>query len=220
MTIQFTITRHDFFGLLNDVLPFVGGDETLPMLTAVQIEIAGKRITVRATDRFTFGRAWFELEEEIGEATVMVAAADIRAAAKYHPALKRGLPQKELTITVDPGPELGTNWYTMNASLKTGSLTITSGGVFDAKVTSEHRAFNGEFVSVDKLVPTEFTGVPEIAWNPDLMHKFNQVRRNRRMPIQVRFSGENRPIRIDIGPQFTGCIMPATLEAARKQWAA
>jgi hypothetical protein len=95
-----------------------------------------------------------------------------------------------------------------NPSVDTGTITFASGGTFDAKVTSEHRLYSGEFVPVDKLIPETFTDVGEIYWLPEYMGKFSHVRRHRR-EFQVRFAGPAKPIRIDIGPQFTGLIMPA-----------
>lgn len=209
-TIMFRILRSDWFGLLGDVLPFAGDDATLPMLTVVQVTIAGKRITARATDRFSFGRAWHELDEIDGpDCTVLIPAQDAIAAAKLHPAHRRGLPAKELEISIHPGPDLGDSWYSLSPSDEAGTLVITSGGTFDAKVTSEHRLFTGKWISTDDLIPETFTDTGEIRWNPDLMDRFRKVRRSPRDAIQVRFSGPHRPIRVDIGPQFTGLLMPA-----------
>lgn len=210
-TFTFTIDRAAWQSLLSDVLPFTGDDLTLPLLTAIQVEFAGKRITMRATDRFALGKVWWEHDTEIGAAKVMLPASDARAMAKLHPAHARGLPQKELTITVNPGPALGQHWYTQPKDIEAGTITITSGGVFDPKVTSEHRVFNGDFVDCDKLIPEEFTGTPQIGWNPDFMDKFRRVSRDRHKPVRVRFAGAYRPIRVDIGDRFTGILMPAML---------
>lgn len=217
----FSIPRVDWFRVLDDVLPFTGDDDTQPMLTGVNLTLAGKKLTAAGTDRFSLGVREYVIDDSEAEITgedftILVSRRDVAAMKRFHVPHQRGLPQKTLNVTVK-GRELGKEGKKTALGRPTvesgGFIQIESGGKFDATVTSVHKGLEWEFVKYDNLIPdpAKATGTPCMAWSPEFMARFAKVH-NPNRHARVTFYGERKPVRVDIGDQFIGLLMPQDRE--------
>jgi DNA polymerase III sliding clamp (beta) subunit (PCNA family) len=212
--VSFRIRRDDFVLALTEGALCAGSDWTLPMLTGVHVVIDPKGlITAESTDRFTLCRRTFHLDVNDtenafafdGAAAVglVLPKSDLTRIAQMHTASPRGQAPRTLNVTVAGRTEDSI-----------GSITIESGGGYDAHVLSTHKGIDVEYINaqgiLDSAVPTAQAGAMV---NPEYLPRFAKVKHSRTRGAQIKFCGPGKPVRIEIGDQFVGLIMPMREDA-------
>ncbi|WP_457541706.1 DNA polymerase III subunit beta family protein [Streptomyces filamentosus] len=130
-----TVDTPAFLAQLHRTLPARGTDFTLPILTGVEVTLAGQALTLAATDRYRFAAASIPSAPAqngtAGDATLS-AVVPGDALKRLAPALKTHTGPLSLGFTPDG------RW-----------LTLTSG-----QITTTLRSFEGRLPSYSKLFPT------------------------------------------------------------------
>lgn len=201
---SFTITVPSAASLsevLASTLPFADSDASLPVLCALEITAAADRLEVAATDRHVLGITGTAASVE-GDAVPFLVP------SKLATALVRSLKTQrhaEITITADV------------VRGRVGRITVAAP---DTGWQESHTLEEiGEFPKVRKLFPEEGTtgpGVSVIGLDPLLLAKFAKVKVSggARPAARLSLTAERKPVRVDIGEDFRGLIMPCALPAA------
>lgn len=178
----------DLVDALRAVAPHV--DKSLTVLSRVHVAIAPETATFTAMGRYSAAIFTAECKADGEGAFLLTLAdvADVMRSAKGDAALSH--------VTIRYADERVT-------------LETSSGGKRIIPVSPD------AFPNVARLVPTgEGKPVAEIAFSPDLLHRFAVKVGRKIAPIRLTFSGgANKPTRIAVvgEPRFTGLLMPARI---------
>lgn len=143
-----TMDAQTFLGQLNRVLPAAGCDDTLPVLTGIQITLDGEKLTMAATDRYRFAVAEVPAaataQPPEKPLTALIPAATLSALAKR---LKTHDGPVGIGILEDDHAdgEPVANWPIPRATLSLGAVTITM------------RAIEGSLPKYQTLFPKTYT---------------------------------------------------------------
>lgn len=113
--------RDAFAGALDRVWIAASKDETLPILTAIQMECSGKSLTFRATDRYRLATESLKLPRFAQEFTFLLRAGAWKSMAKYLTGEKIYL---RLLVTADVAGRPGGS-YTLSLSSGDAAFTLT-----------------------------------------------------------------------------------------------
>ncbi|MBT2404637.1 MULTISPECIES: DNA polymerase III subunit beta [unclassified Streptomyces] len=123
-----TMDAQAFLGQLNRVLPAAGSDDTLPVLTGIQVTLDGETLTMAATDRYRFAVAEVPVTATVQPPekplAALIPAATLSALAKR---LKNHDGPVGIGILEDDhaeGDPVAT-WPTPRATLSLGAITVT-----------------------------------------------------------------------------------------------
>lgn len=98
--ISITLLPEDLRDLVRRVLPFVGTDEILPMLTGVAFEARGGMLTATATDRYVIGVAKLTMPEA-PDVVFSITAGHWREVLRLYPVPRKAGEPLPVTLTVD-----------------------------------------------------------------------------------------------------------------------
>lgn len=196
MSASFTLTAADAHNALKASLVCAGRDDTLPMLTCIELTHEGSDIILASTDRFRLGLVRVTAKSgdeypsfDFGQ-TVLDGADVKRAAAIVKPA-KASQGNWEVTFTLD---ESGLRYKTLDG------------------LEGVIRVSDSEFPKVRQLInaptPDETIEDPTFTVNLDYLASFAKVRFTKRDDISVYPNVAGRPIRIAVGDHFIGLLMP------------
>jgi DNA polymerase III subunit beta len=134
------------------VLPAASRDDTLPILTAVCLDIDGGQVTLAATDRYRMAvrRLHWEPADPGLRAVVLVPARTLADAARI---MAAGAP---VTVAFEPGAEVPGRREGEPRPAE-GMITFSSGG---RRLTG--RLIAGEFIRYEARFPTEFGSYAEV----------------------------------------------------------
>lgn len=79
----FTVDRVDLAGAFDRATVAASMDDTLPILTAMQLRCTGKKLTIQATDRYRLSSETLTLSRSVQEFTFLLQAASWKAMAKH-----------------------------------------------------------------------------------------------------------------------------------------
>ena len=189
---KITLKAVDLAEALRVAALFAGTDATIPMLGAVRLECNGVKLTALATDRYTAALYTTEAEGDvlftanIPTANVRIILTTLKGAAAHTPV--------ELTRDGD-------------------RLTVRT---FDGQVTVTLN--NDDFPKLRHLIPDAHDGdgtgnVGLIGFNPAYLARLAKVAtgKGRHEPARLTFTTPLKPVRVDIGENFVGLIMPVRI---------
>jgi hypothetical protein len=210
-----TITASEFRSLVEPVLPLAGSDDTLPVLTAVQVQAEGKWLTASATDRFRAGIKRIEKRASDEDPTIewptfaaLIPTRAIRSLlTMYKP--RRGTMDPTLTLTVE-GNRLTAEAVGLFAMFDAGRFVYT--------------LQDGEYPKFRRLV-REALDTPEdqrsaeIGLNPKFLSQF----KSSATVMRYRLGSVGKPIIVTDDAGFIGILMPRKLigsnaDRGREDW--
>jgi DNA polymerase III sliding clamp (beta) subunit (PCNA family) len=148
------------------------GKSAIDSLAAVYLSATGGTITATASDRYRLIAGEIAGEGELGQTAIRLS--DLK---NILAAIKSERVSREITFT-----------------RAADSLSVAIGG------TSLNLSIGtGKFPPYEHLIPTEFTAVESIAFNPSYMADFGKVpSSNAKGMLTAQFSGVNKPIKVTI----------------------
>lgn len=184
-----TVEAADLMRALGNVLPFAG--DQVPVL---QLAADGQAWRFSATNRFQLGTWTMPVASEPFTATLPWAAAQhIR---KHFHIRSKGA---RLTLAVD----LAAN------TLRVSTDSPLDGPAMEATYDLPTSNVFPNFQCVlDKLVPSDLGSV---GVNPAYLAAFGKVQAGSGEPMRLTFHGRFNGIRVDIGENFTGLLMPVRM---------
>lgn len=207
MSATFTLTTFDAHNALKASLVCAGKDDTLPMLTCIEMTHEGSDIILTSTDRFRLGMLRVTAKSgegfpdfEFGQ--TILDGADVKRAAAILKPSKAAERNVEVTFTLD---ESGLRYQTNDGV----------GGVI--------RVTDHEFPKVRQLItaptPEDEVTDPSFTVNLDYLASFAKVRFSKRDDISI-YPGSSpaRPVRIAVGDHFIGLVMPVRSEVRYAKW--
>jgi DNA polymerase-3 subunit beta len=115
------LDREELAGALDRVWIAASKDDTLPILTAIQLECSGKALTFRATDRYRLATETVQLPRAVQEFTFLLRAAAWKSMAKHLTGDKISL---RVLVTADHAGRPGGS-YTLSLSSGDAAFTLT-----------------------------------------------------------------------------------------------
>lgn len=206
-----TITTADFTGLLGDVIPFAFPDDDLPILNAVNLAWDGEQLHAQATDhRRIAWSSWHPDDEPDTDVQgdlfhqpgsgddpwqVLVPLDDaVHLVKTYKLAAKEAV---RVPVTLD----VGLGRLTVERDRDSGHPAITT--VIESR-PGEYPNPRAILSGFDAVNP-----VDGLAFTAKLLADFAKVRP--RGPLQMKFTGEGKPVLVTIGERFVGAIQPIRL---------
>jgi hypothetical protein len=196
----FTIARGELINGITTALAFAGTDDTLPMLTGVDLSIRNGRLIFSATDRFRLAVIRVYVADLAGE-DGRLGFLDRKAARKLLTLIRggrvreKGLPVK-VAVTTDKVTGLN-------------ELTVDD---YATKITS--KLVDVEFPRYDRILRDTLQlkgAVDQWAVNPEHLAAFKVARWQSGLPAIVRAAEPNRPIIVTVGDHFIGMQMPVRM---------
>lgn len=187
-----TLTAGQFRRLVTPVLPCVGTDAMLPVLTAMKIETRGKWLLASGTDRFKLGVKRIECPEgEWPEFSALVPARAIRNIMSLFKPMRHLDP--EITLSVDKD-----------------RLTVSATGGLDmlAAAQASYYLEQGEFPKLHSIVVTELKADPSsmnTGFNWKHLSAFTAA--DGGGGLSVRGRGDSHALLV-MGEDFIGFVMP------------
>jgi len=185
-----TVQPAELIAALTAVIPHAGTDKTLPMLRALKFETTddNKTLTVVATNRYTLGT--YRMEWDGGEVDALLDLDDVKTLLAY---AKKAAKYNRIALT----------------------FTDKTAEAFDFERRVEFRLMECDFVKWAAILPSASQDhadrIDRIGFNPAFMASFAKAA-ERGLPMILTMPGRpDKPVRIDIGENFTGLIMPVRL---------
>jgi len=184
--------------LLTTVLPFAGGDLSLPVIATVKLEGRGGRLLAIATDRYTLGVSKIEVEDCDGF-EALVKAKDVRhilATFKNRKAI-----ESKVALTVSDGSI---------------TVSLVDGLFADADdLTARYSLMDGTYPKVLHIFRDWKPAESAVAGcNPLFLARFQHVTSMRGEPVKVSIGAGRNPVIVQAGDYFIGAIMPVTYDKA------
>ena len=179
-----TLSAELFAEAISQVAIAAGRDDTLPMLTGIQVEISGNTMVLAATDRFRLGireLTWSAVSPEI-EATVLI-------------------PAKTLAETAKAAAN-GTEVH-LSLGAASGSGTDRILGISSAGKRSTTRLIDAEFPKFRQLLPTEHTAMATIGV-AELTEAIKRVSLVADRSAQIRMEFTDNALRLSAGVDDVG----------------
>lgn len=189
MTIK--LQTNELVRVLKEASLFAHSDNMIPIINAVHMEARGTELVAVATDRFTLGASKTELDEP-GEFLAALSLRQVKTITQLAGAGK----QCFSTVAVD-------------ADDKTVRVSFSSGETLTLPTEIERGAHRAWL----KLLDTEPDNGPSKAMdiNPQLIAKFARLQGSRASRMRMHFFGHAKPIRITVGDDFVGLVMPVRM---------
>ena len=160
---RFTIQASTLASALRNVAPFASTDDTLPILTGVQVTVSGREVTLLTTDRYTLARQVLTLDADdvTGCGSIVLPKATIKALSAATKAR---------------------NWELTSITAGDDD-TITV--ICHDGATSTTKALSGDFPRCGKMLDDfqpapdvrEVSSLPSIAFNAGILARFAKVGR-------------------------------------------
>lgn len=190
-SIGFTVSTHDAHRWFKASLVCAGKDDTLPMLTHVQLKHVGNTLLLTSTDRFRLGVVRIEALEDVPTFEPMILnGKDVKQAATVLKAVNAGTREVPVTFTIEDR-EI------------TYRRADGIGGVI--------RIEDVDFPGVDRLLtmPNCEDDLFPFEVNSTYLADFAKVRFETRDNIGIYpGTGPGKPVRVKVGNHFVGLIMP------------
>lgn len=134
----FNVDRSELAGALDRATVAASKDDTLPLLTAIKLGCAGKKLTIHATDRYRLSSETLTLSRAVHEFTFLLQAARWKAMTKH-------LVGEQITIGV----------------LAAGDIAGRSGGCETLNIGADDVAFtlspmSGDYPKIESLFEAEY----------------------------------------------------------------
>lgn len=160
-------------------------DEALPALNAVRLWATGGKIYAAATDRFRLIEGVKDSEGDLDP--VLIRLTDVKRII----ALAKGDKRKfSLPVSISAAGGL------VSVAIGGDSLTIST--------------WDANFPPYEHLFPAndaDPVAIPAIMFNPALFSDYAKIA-GKGAPVGVRFYGENKPIKIELGDGWRALLMP------------
>jgi DNA polymerase III subunit beta len=147
-----TVDGGVFATAIGQVTPAASRDDTLPVITGVNLEIEGDTITMVATDRYRLAirELGWSPARAIGRSTLLVPAKTLADASRM---MAPGVPVRILTRGMDGGGPAGSTGGDAAGSLRAGDAMIgfESGG---RRLTT--RLIGGDYIKYSSKFPADF----------------------------------------------------------------
>ncbi|MBY0441927.1 MAG: DNA polymerase III subunit beta [Mycobacteriaceae bacterium] len=179
-----TLSAELFAEAISQVAVAAGRDDTLPMLTGIQVEISGNTMVLAATDRFRLGireLTWSAVSPEI-ETTVLIPAKTLAETAK----------------AAASGSQVHLSLGSASGSGNDRILGISSDGK-----RSTTRLIDAEFPKFRQLLPTEHTAMATIG-AAELTEAIKRVSLVADRSAQIRMEFADNVLRLSAGVDDVG----------------
>jgi DNA polymerase III sliding clamp (beta) subunit (PCNA family) len=195
-----TMNAADLHRILHNGLLFADTDQSLPMLTAVQLEFSGDKVVSLATDRYLMGMTRADYTGE--EFTVLVNRFDVERVAKMaKPPTKGKATHEDRSVDIEHDAD---------------NARVTF--VFSSGESVTVQTVDAQFPAIRRLLPTEQrpTG-GYVAVNAQYLAKFARVISESKYDQMFLSAGAaHQPMAVRIGDHFVGMQMP--VKTIRTGW--
>jgi DNA polymerase III sliding clamp (beta) subunit (PCNA family) len=184
-----TVNASELLNILTKVSAFASTDRTIPMLNAVRLEASDGVLIAMATDRYV--------------AAIMTLPYEGNGSFVFHASLAD---VKTLLAIVKRTDRYATSPVALSVS--DGYPATLHVKTYDG--TSTFRDETADFPKLRAIVPDARKDSPidAIAVDPKLLARFSKVATKDNQPLRLHFTGSLKPIRLEIGTDFVGLIMP------------
>lgn len=197
-----TMLAADLARVLHNAMLFASRDDTLPMLNAVQLQATGERLIAAGTDRFSLGVSSAPLESEPFKIMLRLEQAEL-IGRMAKPGRGGGRKLRSAELSLSPQGKRFTVAFGTGESVSVPTLDATP-------------------VKWQQLLTQEFEPIEFIAVNAQYMARFGKVDGgDGRSYMNMWFRSPSKPIRVQVGPDFVGLIMPVRMADDRgwPEWA-
>ncbi|OBK04670.1 hypothetical protein A5746_10240 [Mycolicibacterium conceptionense] len=199
MTVQ--LMTNELTRILKDAQIFASTNTTLPIINAVHLEARNGELIAVATDRFVLGVSKAPLDEAGESFEVALPLRQVKSIVQLAGACKQAFSQTALKVED-----------------KKLSVAFSSGETLVLPVELEsgpHRGWMQLLSAAADESPSKVMAV-----NPQLLAKFARVG-GASTRLRLGFFGPSKPIRVSIGDDFVGLIMPVRIDSEEApEWAA
>lgn len=209
---------------------FAGTDDTLPAMTCVRIDFdGGKTLTCSATDRYTAARvaAPTVVDGEGGTPwSVLVRRPDVELIVKAYRVSRRRVSVEQLALTLREHQLMVTpvscpqdgGWGRVTELAVSAWRPVTIDYTVPPPAgPRKFGPYEQAYADLDRLFEQAAmtTGTPSVtAVTSNLLARFAQVASRMRAPLQLHPAAARKALRIQIGDDFTGLLMPTALRDA------
>lgn len=192
------------------VKPFIGTDDTLPVLRGYQLEVHGGDLYVLGTDRYTLAVARIEPIDEQKFPARFVAFIPATLAIRALLLFKRGRGMPPLPLTISAHGQ----WTAIeNVPRDDEPPTRLVGAAQDGFPATRSMLLGAirDWQKSQKADPAE--AVPAVGFDPEFLARFAIVKKvlGSYAPTVWRTQGRNRPLIVTAGHEFFGMQMPVRL---------
>lgn len=195
--VELRVPARDFYQAIGAVLPQASGDDTLPVLKAVLLEVHGAALSAAATNRHVLGVVTVQLPTADADGfRFLLDRVDAERLVKQLKVEFKRYPNVEITLE----RAVGAHGDTM-LTVRTPSGEVRVHEVY------------GEFPPYRKLLDytPERDPVGEVSLDLDFLYGLRQSRAaldEKGASLRLRFRGPDRGVDVEIGQRFRGLIMP------------
>lgn len=200
MSVQLMTT--ELVRILKDAQLFAHGDNMIPIINAVHLELRGEELIAVGTDRFMLGASKTEVDEATGPFVAALPLRQVKTIIQMAGACKQAFSKVALDVNDDK----------IRVAFSSGETLM---------LPAELEA--GAHVAWLKLLESAEDSPPSKAMdlNPQLLARFARVSANRATRMRLHFFGYAKPIRVSIGEAFVGMVMPVRMpDDVSMDWAA
>lgn len=205
MSVQ--LMTNELVRVLKDATLFAHGDNNIPIINAVHLELRGEELIAVGTDRFVLGASKTEVEED--SAGPFVAALSLR--------------QVKTIVQLAGSCKQAFSKVALDATDKEIRVAFTSGETLTIPAELETGAHRNWLKLLESTPDNDPSKAMDL--NPQLLAKFARVSGGRSARMRLHFFGYAKPIRVSIGDGFVGLVMPVrmpddvSMEWTTPEWA-
>lgn len=197
-----TLQTNELVRILKEAALFARTEPDIPVISAVHVEARGGNLVAVATDRFVLGASKTELDEP-GQFLAVLSLRQVKTITQLAGAGK----QCFSTVAID-------------ADDKQVRVAFSSGETLTLPAEVTERGAHTKWLELLESAPDSGPS-KAMHINPQLLAKFARLQGGRSSRMSMHFFGHAKPIRVTVGDDFVGLVMPVRMpDEASMDWAA